>query len=352
MALSKSVFALLILSVTLSLVFPAAGLKVVELDSKGEVIELHQKDLVRKMAKVAPAKVAPSEMVAATTTSLDDDASKNTEDIGSLEEISKKADDKFGTTTSFCYEGRKVGSWTRNSCWDKKPKSAPACTPSSGTSPCRCAKDSDNGCNIDFLADSTVPTPATGRCAEQTIYVDKGVAKKDSKGDIDVTGTTEERFCSKMVVSDKWKSKKLVAEAADGPESKPKTGWTCGSGYYSKTVEGKKVCLRGKRFLKEICWGGSSSSGKCVGTETAFEEYSTSCYKKAGAEYGQCMPYAFVQARSECQCAWSGWNFLVVCSAKNDACSGHACVWNTGTHKGNGKMYCDYATEQNWNTMR
>lgn len=233
----------------------------------------------------------------------------------------------YTTSTSYCYE---QDSASFGNCWAQMPStSTPACTASSGTAACKCA---DTPCDIDNLAVSGV----TGRCAEKKIYVANGESHSQNNN-IAVTGTTENVYCENMVNNNQWPQQGCIATSSDGPDNKKKTGWFCPSGYWTRN--GK--CYRGKRFLKEECWDGWFS-GKCKNSDTSYDEYSTSCYA------GQCVPYAFAQQRQRCDCAWLGWNFLVVCSANHNLCGGHACVLNTG----DGNKYCDYATSQNWNSFR
>jgi len=237
----------------------------------------------------------------------------------------------YSTSTSFCYE---KDSANFGNCWAQMPPaSTPACTASSGTTTCKCA---DIMCDIDNLASSG----STGRCAVKKVYVADGQASSQNS-EVGVTGTAETVFCENMVNNNQWAAQGCIATAADDSESYTKSRWwhLCKSGYTYRNWK----CYRKTRFIqpKESCWDGWWS-GKCKNSDTSYDEYSTSCYQ------GQCVPYAFAQQRAECSCAWVGYNFFVVCSASGGSCGGHACVWNTG----DGKRYCDFATEQDWNSFR
>lgn len=238
----------------------------------------------------------------------------------------------YSTQTSFCYE---QDSATFGNCWANVPPSnTPACTPSSGSTVCRCP---DATCDIDNLASSGT----TGRCAEKKIYVAAGLVQVHGvNSDVDVTGTTESVFCENMVMNNQWAQQGCIKTASDDVESYSKKWWQiCKSGYTGRW-DGK--CYRKVRFIepKESCWD-SVWGGKCKNHESSYDEYSTSCFQ------GQCVPYAFARNREECSCSWLGYPFIVVCSASGGSCGGHACVMNTG----DGKHYCDYATEQNWHSI-
>lgn len=236
----------------------------------------------------------------------------------------------YFSSTTFCYQN---DSASFGNCWAQKPPtSTPACTVSSGAAVCKCP---DPMCDIDQLASSNT----TGRCAQKKIYVADGKIHSNNS-DLDVTGTAEEVFCENMVNNNQWSQQGCIKTNADGPESYSKKWWKrCDSGY---TSSGWTKCLRKDRFIqpKESCWD-SFFGGKCKNHDKNYDEYATSCYK------GQCVPYAFAQNREPCKCSWTGWNFLVACSAQGGACGGHACVLNTG----DGNKYCDYATEQNWHSL-
>lgn len=257
----------------------------------------------------------------------------------------------FRASTAYCYEKSNFAH-----CWSSKPGNAPVCSASSGTTICLCPEHTQIECDVGNLNGET---PSTGRCANKIIYVRDGEVHKNSRGQIDITGQTQETYCHDMRLNDQWKEKGLIAQESDGPSSMPKNDsyWdTCPAGYVSKDGE----CYRKKRFLGESCggtewvrggaavwdnWvrgGGSELAGQCAGSDTTYDEYSTACYE------GTCVPFSFVNGRQECSCAWSGWNFLVSCSAADDKCGGHACVLSAG----NGKKYCDYATSQDWNSLR
>lgn len=362
MAFARSLKSFVGLFVAFYVALPAAGVKVVELDSKGEVVDLQPKELVRKVGKLA------LEQKDVTTTESLNDASGNIEELGLLhemetsnsrKELSETSDDEglemldllhetetrhFRKELSKTADDENLGimtSWIRG----EGPSGLPACTPSSGTTFCEC-KQSDIMCNLDFL--TTGITPTTGFCERRLIYTPKDHKHIDSKGNIDITKVKV--FCKDMKLLNQWKSKKLVADDSKGPERKPKP-WHgfCGSGYYPKTVEGNKQwCYRGRRYLNEICWGDSSSSGKCAGTESSYKEYRTSCVKEKGETYGKCTPRSFPKSRPECECSWAGWNVVLACSAKNDACAGHACVMSIV----DGKKYCNFGSEQNWQSWR
>merc|ERR1712187_94148 len=165
---------------------------------------------------------------------------------------------------------------------------------------------------------------------KRMVYVHDG-EKHEKGGDTDITGSDQDVYCENMTLNDQWKEKGLVA---DSPPENDKSWWLCW--YPSTWYDGK--CQRGDRYLGESCWNGWFGAGTCAGSSSSYGEYSTSCYQS------KCVPYAFAREREECQCAWIGWNLLFACTAKNDVCGGHACVWNTG----DGKEYCDYATGQDW----
>mmetsp|Transcript_34108 Transcript_34108/g.74245 ORF Transcript_34108/g.74245 Transcript_34108/m.74245 type:complete len:312 (-) Transcript_34108:178-1113(-) len=240
--------------------------------------------------------------------------------------------EEFSTETTFCYEKDSFGD-----CWKSKPKGAKACTPSSGSTECIC---SENSCNIDELDGDP---PATGRCAQVMIYVPDGEKHRNHSA-IDVTGKQQEVYCKNMTLNDEWKDKGLIATPEDGPPENDRSWLACWPPY--TWHDGR--CHRGARYIGEKCWNGwwnlfgwwhdSGSVGACASHPDNYDEYSVACYKS------KCVPFAFVEEREECTCAWIGWNFIVACSAAGDVCGGHACVLNAG----NGKKYCDYATDQNW----
>merc|ERR1719498_2128425 len=140
-----------------------------------------------------------------------------------------------------------------------------------------------------------------------------------------------------MIKNDLWKEKHLVALGSDGPEgfAMPWYRW-CGFGYIARNGE----CKRKNRFLTETCWG-SSGAGACASSAISHDEYSVGCYK------GTCQPLAFIKDRKECSCSSRGWRFPFACSAANDQCAGHPCVWDVEK----GKRFCNHAEKQNWNDM-
>jgi len=272
----------------------------------------------------------PEEAGFAETDSLQDRAEAVGTDFHGVSADATRANkSEYSSSSIFCYErdSAKLGN-----CWaGKPPANTPACTATSGTTVCKCP---DTMCDIDQLSFSP---PSTGRCAVKKIYVAEGQIHSHNS-DLDVTGTTESVYCEKMVLNNQWSQQGCIAPSGS-PESKPKDGWFCDSGYTSRN----KKCFRKVRYIspKESCWDGWWGSGKCKNHELSYDEYSTACYN------GQCVPYAFARNRQECTCSWFGWNFLVACSASSGSCGGHACVLNTG----DGKKYCDYATNQNWHSL-
>jgi len=241
----------------------------------------------------------------------------------------------YSTSTSYCYEN---DSPLLGNCWQNKPgSSTPACTPSSGRTTCLCPGDAGVGCNLDAL-DQQPPT--TGRCAEIEVYVPGGERHTQvGTGSIDVTGSAPLVYCRNMTLNNKWAERGLVASPDDGAAETSSSWWGCWYPYTWKDG----MCQRRTRFLGETCWDGSTNyllgtAGVCAGSDTSYDEYSTSCYSS------RCTPYAMAREREECTCAWVGWNFLVACSAAEDKCGGHACVLTTR----NMKKYCDYATSQDW----
>jgi len=242
---------------------------------------------------------------------------------------------KFSTSTSYCYESGAIP----DNCWASKPTTTRECTASSGTTTCKCSGESDNGCNIDLAGG------ATGRCAEILVYIGGSAAERHGS-DVGVSGDSKEMFCQKMVLNDKWGRKGLLATT---PERENKAqqwwgGWLCPAGYTAPWwgLFKDDKCHREQRFLGEKCWQAWGAEGTCAGSGTSHTEYSTACYQDT------CVPYADVGVRNPCECSWLGANLLLVCSAKDDACNGHACVFSTG---GGGGHYCDYATSQDWQTL-
>mmetsp|Transcript_85893 Transcript_85893/g.152142 ORF Transcript_85893/g.152142 Transcript_85893/m.152142 type:complete len:296 (-) Transcript_85893:59-946(-) len=233
--------------------------------------------------------------------------------------------EKYSTTTTWCYEDGGIGD-----CWSKKPSISTPCTAHSATLACLCPNEA---CFIDDLG---AEPPTTGRCAEKTVYVKNGTKHNLTvSGAIDITGTSTETYCTDMVLNDQWQQKGLTyEEGQDEPPTNGKSYWSCW--HPNSWQDGK--CQRKERFLGETCWDGSWGAGQCADAEVNYDEYSTSCYK------GKCVPFAYAQEREECSCAWFGWNFIVACSAAEGQCGGHACVLSTG----DGKKYCDYATDQTW----
>merc|ERR1712224_257286 len=106
-----------------------------------------------------------------------------------------------------------------------------------------------------------------------------------------------------MGKNNEWQQRGLIATDADGPAANGNSWWTC---WYPNTWHDGK-CQRRTRYLGESCWDGWFGNGACVGSETSYDEYSTACYR------GKCLPFAVVQERNECECAWLGWNFIVAC---------------------------------------
>jgi hypothetical protein len=200
-----------------------------------------------------------------------------------------------------------------------------------------CPSSAGVDCHLDEL--HTQPA-TTGRCAEITVYVPSGEKHVEAEtGLAGVTGEAPVIYCRNMQLNDQWEQMGLVASSDDGPAEKDSSYWGCWPSYTWR--DGK--CQRRNRFLGESCWDGwwnpfIGASGTCAGSDTSYDEYSTSCYNSV------CIPYAAAQEREECTCATLGWNFLVVCSAAGGQCDGHACVLSTG----DGKKYCDYASSQDW----
>mmetsp|Transcript_99716 Transcript_99716/g.197754 ORF Transcript_99716/g.197754 Transcript_99716/m.197754 type:complete len:335 (-) Transcript_99716:18-1022(-) len=240
-----------------------------------------------------------------------------------------KVAEQFSTSTEFCYERSQFPP----NCWAQKPGPATAtCTVDSGRITCKCPPTGQVGCHIDNLP------AATGRCASKMVYAANGTVHH-SGGETDVTGKAQEKYCKNMVKNDQWQTKHLLAASSDGPASTDDGWWGCKWKSDYTWNDGK--CRRKARYIGESCWDGWWGNGHCAGSDTSYDEYSTSCYE------AKCMPFAWVQDRKECKCAWFGWNFLVACSAAKDQCGGHACVLSGK----DGKKYCDYATAQNWGSI-
>jgi len=246
----------------------------------------------------------------------------------------------YSTTSTYCYDNDPFP----EDCWAGKPTTAEPCTAASGTATCRCADEGDSanvGCNIGLTGG------ATGRCAELMVYVGGEQAELSDVG-VGVRATSKETFCKSMVLNDQWHELGLVA-TDDNPERADKVwyGWWwygCPRGYTEDSWWGPfsdGPCYRKERLLGEQCWQAWGITGTCRGSDTSYEEYSTSCYQ------GTCVPYAEATARASCECSWVGPNLFVVCSAADQACDGHACVLNSG----DGNHYCDYATSQDWQTL-
>lgn len=246
----------------------------------------------------------------------------------------------FSTSTSYCYDNDPFP----DDCWANKPTTTVPCTATSGTTTCKCADEGDSAnirCNIGLTGGTT------GRCEELMVYVGGEQAELRDIG-VGVSATSTERFCKSMVLNDQWDELGLVA-TDDNPESRDKGWFTwwwygCPRGYTEDSWWGPfsdGPCYREERLLGERCWQAWGTKGTCGGSDTSYDEYSTSCYR------GTCVPYAEVETRDSCECSWVGLNLFVVCSAADDACDGHACVWNTG----DGNHYCDYATSQDWQTL-
>jgi len=232
----------------------------------------------------------------------------------------------FASGSSYCYQ---KDSARFGDCWAKKPPSNTSnCTVDSGKAACLCA---DFPCHVDNLHQSV---PTTGRCASKSIYVVDGEKHVNQSKEIDVTGTGEEAYCTDMVKNDQWQAKHIVKLSSDPPAISGNGWWTC----WSPNTWHDGKCQRRTRYLGESCWDGKWGAGVCAGSDSSYDEYSTSCYK------GTCVPYAWVKEREECTCAWIGWNFLWTCSASGGKCGGHPCSLSTR----DGKKYCDYAQSQNW----
>lgn len=241
----------------------------------------------------------------------------------------------YSTSTSYCYER---DSARFGNCWQSKPAaSTPTCTPQSGSTTCKCPASAGTACHLNQL-DHQPPT--TGRCADVAVYVPNGQEHiQYGTGFIDVTGDQPVVYCKLMVHNNEWQGRGLVASTSDGPAVSSKSWLRC---WYPYTWKDGR-CQRRRRFLGESCWNGWANpflgtAGECAGSDTSYDEYSTSCYNSV------CTPYAEAREREECTCAWIGWNILIACTAARDECGGHACVLSTG----DGKKYCDYATAQNW----
>lgn len=246
----------------------------------------------------------------------------------------------FSTSTSYCYDNDPFP----EDCWANRPTTTEPCTVTSASTTCRCADESDNGCNIALTSDGE-----TGRCKDILVYVggEQAELHTSSAGvsSVGVAATSKEMFCQDMVRNDQWDELGLIA-TTDAAKPKEWWGWMipyCPDGYTNSwwNIFRDTMCHRPERFLGETCGQLSFGVGTCQGSNTSYTEYSTSCYQ------GRCMPYAEVEARAPCECSWVGWNLFVVCSAAGDACDGHACVLNTG----DGNKYCDYATSQDWQTV-
>jgi len=231
--------------------------------------------------------------------------------------------ESLNATTAFCYQNTST-----DGCWSLKPNATtPHCTSKSGSTVCRCL---DVDCHVDEL-DAEVP--ATGRCISTLVYVVGGRREVNEKDEVNIVGIRKDIYCKEMLRSDGWKERHLVPLLDDKPAENGKFWFMC----WSPNTWHNWQCHRKQRFVGETCWDGYFKAGKCV-SEDSGGEYAVTCHQ------GACVPVHWALERTECQCAWDGFNFLLGCSAAENKCGGHPCLKRLGSEQ----FICDYASGVKW----